>query len=150
MDELLRGVRLGLEGGAGDVRLGKSDARPLLLVAGGTGISQALCLALAQTMRHPDVAVEMLACADTDADLYFADLLPSEGTFTAKLIADANRDDSNAGLKWLVDRAPQLTAQTRVVLSGSPAFVYAATDTLVSAGLSEAQLESDVYSWAPR
>jgi hypothetical protein len=92
----------------------------------------------------------MLACADTDADLYFADLLPAEGTFTAKLIADANRDDSNAGLKWLVDRAPQLTAQTRLVLSGSPAFVYAATDTLVSAGLSEAQLESDVYSWAPR
>ena len=150
MDELLRRGRLELEGGAGDVRLERSDARPLLLVAGGTGISQALCLALAQTLRHPEVAVQMLACADTEADLYFADLLPSGGCFSAQLVADANRDETNAGLEWLARNASQLTAQTRVVLSGSPAFVYAATDTLVAAGLLDTQLESDVYAWAPR
>jgi CDP-4-dehydro-6-deoxyglucose reductase len=149
-DELLRGKHLEIEGGAGDVKLKPADDSPLLLVAGGTGISQALCLALAQTTRNPTTPVQMLACADTGADLYFRDLLPAAAGFQSELIADSKRDQSNAGLKWLAAHGPQVSEGTRVVLSGSPAFVYAATDTLVSAGMAETQLESDVYSWAPR
>jgi CDP-4-dehydro-6-deoxyglucose reductase len=150
MDELLKGDRLQLEGGAGDVRLSRDDDRPLLLVAGGTGVSQALCLALAQTSRHPNTSVQMLACADAEADLYFTDLLPTSPGFSAELIADSNRDDSNRGLSWLAENAAATASDTRVVLSGSPAFVYAATDTLITAGLNSVQLESDVYAWAPR
>ena len=150
MDELLKGDRLQLEGGAGDVRLSRDDDRPLLLVAGGTGISQALSLALAQTARHPNTSVQMLACADAEADLYFTDLLPTTPGFSAELIADSRRDDSNRGLRWLAENAGITASDNRVVLSGSPAFVYAATDTLVTAGLNSAQLESDVYAWAPR
>ena len=150
MDDLLRGKRLELEGGAGDVKLDPADDAPLLLVAGGTGISQALCLALAQTTRNPDTPVQMLACADTEADHYFRDLLPSAVGLRAQLIADSNRDERNAGQEWLAANGPNVSDATRVVLSGSPAFVYAATDTLIAAGLPETQLESDVYSWAPR
>lgn len=150
MDDLLRGEHLELDGGAGEVKLDPEDDGPLLLIAGGTGISQALCLALAQTTRHPETPVQMLACADVEADLYFRDLLPSAAAFRAQLIADSNRDETNAGLQWLAATAAQTSDATRVVLSGSPAFVYAATDTLTRAGLSEARLESDVYSWAPR
>ncbi len=150
MDELLAGDRLQLDGGAGDIRLLADDDRPLLLVAGGTGISQALCLATAQTARHPQATVQMLACADLAADLYFEDLLPTSAGFSAELIADPKRDESNAGLRWLAENARRMPGNTRVVLSGSPAFVYAATDTLIAAGLNQAQLESDVYAWAPR
>lgn len=148
MDELIVAERLTLDGPAGDVKLTLKDDRPLLLVAGGTGISQALSLAQAQTSRHPATRVQMLACADAPADLYFRDLLPSAPGFSAKLIADPNRDESNAGLTWLANCAPR--PDTRIVISGSPAFVYAATDTLIGAGLTKAQLESDVYAWAPR
>ena len=150
MDELLQSNRLKLDGGAGDIRLLTEDDRPLLLVAGGTGISQALCLAQAQTSRHPTTPVQMLACANTRADLYFRDLLPSVRSFSAELIADARRDESNAGLQWLADCAPHLAERTRVVISGSPPFVYAATDTLVASGIAQAQLASDVYAWSPR
>jgi CDP-4-dehydro-6-deoxyglucose reductase len=150
MDELLLDGRLTLDGGAGDVTLSPEDDRPLLLVAGGTGISQALCLALAQTTRHPDSPVHLLACSDADTDLYFGDLLPSSSTFRAELIADPSRDASNKGLSWLASQAPALAPESRVVLSGSPPFVYAATDTLIAAGIPQSQLESDVYAWAPR
>ncbi len=150
MDELLRSGQLALEGGAGEVTLRPDDDRPLLLVAGGTGISQALCLALAQSTRHPATPVQLLACADADEDFYFRDMLPNGSKFAAELIADANRDGSNAGLRWLTSNATGLSADTRVVISGSPGFVYAATDTLTSVGVSEARLESDVYAWAPR
>ncbi len=150
MDELLLGNRLALDGGAGEVRLAPDDDRPLLLIAGGTGISQVLCMALAQTSRHPSVDVQMLACADLQADLYFRDLLPVGPGFGVQLIADTRRDESNAGLRWLAGNAANTPGNARVVLAGSPAFVYAVTDTLVTAGLSQARLESDVYAWAPR
>ena len=150
MDELLQGERLVLDGGAGDIALSINDDRPLLLVAGGTGISQGLCLALAQTSRHAEASVRMLTCADTDADLYFQDLLPTSSGFEVTLIADARRNKNNAGLAWLTDNATEVSADTRVVISGSPAFVYAATDTLTEAGIPNSQLESDVYAWAPR
>ncbi|MEM8766230.1 MAG: hypothetical protein AAGE43_02205 [Pseudomonadota bacterium] len=150
MDELLKQSELTLVGGAGDVVLEPSDRSSLLLVAGGTGISQALCLAIAQTLRHPGVQTELLACADEAGDLYFEDLLPETEAFTARLISDSRRDARNAGLSWLRDRAQTLCKNTRVILSGSPAFVYAATDMLTDAGVGAGQLASDVYAWAPR
>lgn len=150
MDELLEGSQLTLAGGAGDVILAAADSSPLLLVAGGTGISQALCLALAQTLRHPGVPTALLACVDEAADLYFEDLLPETEAFEAKLICDSRRDAGNAGLRWLGERGPKLKQETRVILSGSPPFVYAATDVLTAAGVPAGQLASDVYAWAPR
>lgn len=149
MDTLLRDARpLTIRGPGGDVRLAPEDDRPLLLVCGGTGISQALCLATAQRLRHPQTAVEILACADHAEDLYFEDLIPDGATRT--LIADPARDASNAGLAWLRARAPRLEARTWVVVSGSPPFVWAVTDVLTASGLPSARLASDVYAWATR
>lgn len=155
MDSLLETGRLSLRGGIGEVRLAGEDASPLFLVAGGTGISQALCLASAQCKRHPTVSVTLLACADTEADLYFHDLLSEAATesasgFSAELIADDVRDENNRALVWLKDNAYRITTDHRVVLCGSPAFVYAATDTMVAAGVDQKLLESDVYAWASR
>jgi NAD(P)H-flavin reductase len=94
--------------------------------------------------------VELLACADDERDLYFDDLLPATAAFHFERIADARRDQSNRGLAWLTANAHRWDAATRVILSGSPAFVYAATDVLVAQGTPEESLESDVYAWAPR
>jgi NAD(P)H-flavin reductase len=150
MDELLQGRHLELRGGAGEICLLPEDACDLFLIAGGTGISQALCLAEAQCARHPESAVALLACADAEADFYYRDLLPDSPRFTATLIADAARDSGNRGLDWILRNGKALCSDgRRVVLSGSPAFVHAAADTLSGAGVSRSKLESDVFSWAP-
>lgn len=150
MDELLLGTRLHIEGGAGDIRLDPEDDGNLLLIAGGTGISQALSLAWAQTLRHPEAAVELLACADVERDMYFDDLLPDAPSFRFVPITDDRRDRDNRGLAWLAANAHRWQEKTRIVLSGSPPFVYAATDVLIENGISESHLASDVYAWAPR
>lgn len=160
MDELLKQGSLTLRGGSGNVYLNPEDDGPLLLVAGGTGISQALCLATAQCARHPGTEVWLLGCADTEADLYFQDLLPTAPNLQVQLIADPTRDSSNRGMQWLSSRGAIFVQDTqpgdrkrvsrRVVLSGSPAFVYAATDVLLAAGVPEQALAADVYAWAPR
>jgi len=139
---------LTIRGPAGDVRLAPEDDAPLLLVCGGTGVSQSLCLATAQRRRHPETAVELLACADHAADFYFEDLLPDG--LAATLIADPERTDSNRGLAWLRSRVPSLDGRTRVIISGSPPFVWAVTDVLTAGGLPPGRLSSDVYAWAPR
>lgn len=149
MDALLReAAPLTLRGPGGDVRLDVDDSRPLLLVCGGTGISQALCLATAQRLRHPATPVELLACVDHPADLYFRELLPDG--IASTLIADPVREASNRGLAWLRSRAPGLPEQARVIISGSPPFVWAATDALTHSGVPADRLASDVYAWAPR
>ncbi len=150
MDELLGGDQLRIRGGAGDVCLRQDDDQPLLLLAGGTGISQALCLAHAQQLRHPQRSVTLLGCADDEADLYYRDLLPAGSGFSAHLIADPARDSGNRALAWLTANAHQWTGDSRIILSGSPPFVYAMTDVLISQGRPEHSLESDVYGWAPR
>ena len=150
MDELLNGETLCIRGGSGDIRLGRNDARPLLLVAGGTGISQALSLSWAQSLRHPEAAVELLACADVERDMYFDGLLPDTPSFHFVPITDDRRDHDNRALAWLAANASRWHEGTRIVLSGSPAFVYAATDVLVENDIPEKRLESDVYAWAPR
>jgi CDP-4-dehydro-6-deoxyglucose reductase len=151
MDELLLdSTSLRLRGPGGDVMLAADDARPLLLVSGGTGISQALCLAAAQTDRHPNTTVVLLACADDPRDLYFQDLLPPGDHFHANLIADARRDRSNDALRWLAANAAGLAGETRVILSGGPPFVWAATDLLTESGVDRNRLESDVYAFGPR
>ena len=150
MDELLTGGRLRIRGGNGDIRLTADDDRPLVLIAGGTGISQALSLAWAQAERHPDTSVELLACADDERDLYFDDLLPVTAAFRFERVADPRRDRDNRGLAWLAANAHRWDLATRVILSGSPPFVYAATDVLTGHGRPQGSLESDVFAWAPR
>jgi len=149
MDALLQDTSaLTIRGPFGDVRLDPQDDRPLLLVCGGTGVSQAICLAAAQRLRNPHAAVQILACADHAGDLYFEDLLPEKVACT--LIADPARDGSNRGLQWLNAHTPRLDENTRVIVSGSPPFVWAVTDVLTDGGIAAENISSDVYAWAPR
>ena len=99
----------------------------------------------------PLLDVTLLFCAGTNADLYLRPWLADLDApwLNPILIADARRTPGNRGLTWLKDQAEKLLAH-RIVLSGSPGFVYAATDTLTQSGIAESALESDVFSYAPR
>jgi NAD(P)H-flavin reductase len=149
MDELLAvGRPLTLRGPGGSVRLRPDDASSLLLIASGTGTAQALSLIRAQTARHPDSSVLLLACAETRSGFYFRDLLPVSTRVTTMLSADPSRDEGNIALRWLT-RQPPPGRHVRTILCGAPAFVHSATAVLVAGGWTRDSLESDVYDYAP-
>jgi NAD(P)H-flavin reductase len=141
---------LTLRGPSGDVFVDSEEARPLLLISGGTGAAQALSIITELALRGSAQTVTLVACADTEQDFYFKDYLNSLNADWLKTvcIADPNRSSDNAGLRWLVEHAPGYQRH-RAIICGSPQFVYAVEDALVEAGTS-LTLESDVFAYAPR
>jgi len=152
MDELLARRRpLTLRGPFGKITVSVDESRPLLLVAGGTGASQALAIIDDLRLGNPGVDVVLLACADDESDFYFRTWLDDDprSWLDVTCIADARRDGANRGLRWLEARAGEFLYH-RVILSGSPGFVYAACDALKRGGIDQARFESDVFAYAPR
>lgn len=143
-------ARLTLRGPAGDICISPDEDRPLLLICGGTGAAQALAIIADVALQGPERDVTLLACADRDEDFYFRNTLSDYKArwLNTVYIADANRDSRNRGLRWLVDNAAHYTDR-RVIICGSPPFVYAVEDALNEAG-QELPLESDVFAYAPR
>ena len=154
VDELLATEQiLSLGPAAGDVHLSLPDGRPLLMIAGGTGIAQALSLVCAQIDLNPGAPTLLLCCADNEDDFYFRDLIPESPALTSILLADPDRTESNAGLQWIRSHGVEFLQRhnnARTCLSGSPGFVYAATDALAAQGVAADRLQSDVFAYAPR
>lgn len=157
---LIDGLLMAFEQGAreidvrdpsGEVVLDAALRQPLLLIAGGTGAAQAASFIDQLTFTPPPYDVTLLLCADTENDLYLRQWLEALDAPWLKttLIADTRRTQENDSLIWLTEHAHSLTTH-RIVLSGSPGFVYAATDTLTRSAIPESSLESDVFSYAPR
>lgn len=154
MDALLAGSdTLTVSGPAGDVTLRDPLHGPLLLVAGGTGMAQILCLIDELSGRASPPPATVLWCADNDADLYArSDLerLHWQGLDVHTLV-DASRARDNRGITWLRREGARFAGpDSQVVLAGSPGFVYAACDALTDAGVPPARFRSDVFSYAPR
>ncbi len=158
MDELLAaaarpGATLDLRGPGGDVSLPEPLTAPALIVAGGTGIAQAMSFVDAFARRDPGAAVTVVWCADEEQDFYLRAELDALDVpwLETVCIADPSREPSNRGLVWLRERAPALLAtDSPIVLAGGPPFVYAACDALTAAGIDVKQIQSDVFSYAPR
>ena len=140
-----------IRGPFGSVCLNGPLAEPLLIVAGGTGGAQAMGLLDSLLAEPPSQPVSLLWCADDARDLYRRDWLYGlhRTWLTSQCVVDPSRAKENRGLQWLRDRAPGM-AEHRVILSGSPGFVYAAVDALQAQGLNPQQMASDVFSYAPR
>ncbi len=154
IDEMLAARKQGsgefkLCGPFGDVILGSVQHEPLLLIAGGTGAAQAAGFIDQMAISPPEHKVTVLLCADTDADLYLRAWLDDLDApwLEAVFIADARRTPDNRSLIWLETQAETLNDH-RIVLSGSPGFVYAAADTLTRSGIAESALESDVFAYS--
>lgn len=168
MDELLDGGNtLEIRGPAGDVRLPVPLPAPALIVAGGTGIAQAMSFLDAFGTGGPGAPVTLLWCADRPDDFYLQDDLRALEApwLDYVLIADARRSALNRGIAWLrrhggrfTNGPPASRAASRaaspsvspIVLCGGPGFVHAAADALTAAGVRPDQMQSDVFSYAPR
>ena len=161
MDELLASSQtFDIRGPLGDVRL-PTATDALLLVAGGTGIAQALSMIDELAGRPPSYPVSLLWCVDQQRDLYCASDLAALAAdwLDIEYVVDANRTTANRGLARLRERAHlsqlALTQGGRagepwVLLAGGPGFVYRAMDRLLDAGIDEHCLHSDVFAYAPR
>lgn len=157
MDELLASREpLTVRGPAGEVRLPQPLTRPLLLVAGGTGIAQALAFVDAFQPSSPAAAVTLVWCVDTPQGLYLRREIEAMAAdwLTFVPIVDGRRDADNAALHWLRDNAVAgaggRQAPGPAVLAGSPGFVYAALDALIGGGADPDLIQSDVFAYAPR
>jgi CDP-4-dehydro-6-deoxyglucose reductase, E3 len=151
LDGLLeRGEPLAVSGPAGTVSVDAASRSPILLVAGGTGMAQVFGL-LDELAGRPEPAdVTVLWCADRESDFYLREDLAAMGA-TVTTIADPARGPDNAGLRWLAREAGRWQRPgSQVVLCGGPAFVYAAADALIAAGVPERHLQADVFDYAPR
>lgn len=154
MDRLLNAAgSLEIRGPSGDVTLQLPLPAPALIAAGGTGIAQAMSFIDAFRDAAPGAHVSVLWCADREQDFYLQKELESLDApwLDTTLLADPERSTGNRGLRWLTDNAARFRDRTsQVVLAGSPGFVYAARDVLLAAGIDQNQLQSDVFSYAPR
>lgn len=146
LDRLLRDdTQLHLSGPYGDVRVSRDE--DCLLIAGGTGASQAFAIARDRAHRAVAGRTDVLWCADTKHDLYAVDELQALATLTT--VVDDQRRAANAGLQWLRTHAGVMR-DANVVICGSPGFVYAVHDVLLEVGFAPSALQADVYSYAPR
>jgi CDP-4-dehydro-6-deoxyglucose reductase len=149
MNELLEGARdLSIEGPYGDVRFDGPYEDDLLLIAGGSGISQ--CRAVIDHLRerkqtHGVRLIWSVAQAD---QLYCDTELRAFARWLEYVpVVDAPNSES-AAIVWL--RTAQLPRSGRILVSGGPGFVYAVVDVLRTLGVGSAVIESDVFSYAPR
>lgn len=141
-------LSLQIRGPAGTIEVTADESRRLLLIAGGTGIAQAL--SIAETLQNgSSTGHHLLACADYQEDFYCTDAFASLSKTDAHFVADPDRSADNLGLGWLRKHAGGLLP-ARIILCGSPGFVYAVTDTLQAMDIGPDRLESDVFAYAPR
>jgi CDP-4-dehydro-6-deoxyglucose reductase len=157
MDELLEsGKPLRMRGPFGNVTAPADPDVPLLLIAGGTGISQVCSILDELALTTARAPVTMLWCVDDAVELYCrAELEALDRTWLhAEWIVDPRRDAGNAGLRRIaaiaVAPARHASRVDWILLGGSPGFVYAALDVLEAAGVDPERVHSDVFAYAPR
>jgi len=150
MRDAIASGEIEIEDVQGSVTLESMTQPHLLFVCAGSGFAQAhSMLSSAIHQNHPAKRTLMWA-VDSPTDFYARDLLRTIGhSASIHLFADRRRDPSNSGMLWLRNQAPRITSDN-VVLCGSPNFVYAVTDLLITAGVPSQCLHSDVYAYAPR
>ncbi len=149
MNELLdTGTELSIEGPFGDVHITAPLAEDLLLIAGGSGISQ--CRAILEHLRHAENSRRVtLVWSVTQREHLYADAeLRNFATWLSyEAVVDSPQVPS-AVLAWL--RTHALPTSGRIVISGGPGFVHAVADVLNELGVTNVTVESDVFSYAPR
>lgn len=147
MDQLLTGDALSLSEPQGNVTWGQID-EPLLIIAGGSGAAQAFSCAEHRAL-HQTCITQILWCADVEDETYETDRLSRYANGKLTVCVDNQRTPQNQGLSWLRAHCKNFLDH-RVVLSGSPAFVYTVTDLLLSENFAASQMHADAYTYAPR
>lgn len=139
----------------GDVQVDVSQPAPLLLIAAGTGLAQMRSIieqARAQGAQQP---IHLYWGARTGQELYQPDCWQEWQALTnVHLHQVVSHDADWSGRKGFLYEAviadlPELS-DFKVIVCGSPAMVYGTLDALVEHGMQPEQMQSDVFSYAPR
>lgn len=153
----------------GDCFLPLNRSEPLLLIAAGTGFAQLKAIVEAALAEAPARQISIWWAVRERRDLY-AESLAREWAvahpnvdFHAVVEMPETEFESRSGIIWHAGRidevlaaefgsstGPQTLVGFEIYLAGSPGMVYACVDTLAPMGLTEAQVHSDVFSYAPR
>ncbi|MCR9278311.1 MAG: hypothetical protein NXH85_10070 [Pseudomonadaceae bacterium] len=143
-------IRIGVA--AGDVTRPATETRPLSLVCAGTGISQALSLLAAEAGSGRAGESRLYwARSEADAGIDWISLCPAAAEASPiEFIAD----DPSIGPRNQLQQQLILDARhlkrTDIIVCGPPAFAYQSLDSLVGAGVPEAAIRADAFSYAPR
>lgn len=135
--------------------------RPLLLVAGGTGISQVRAV-LHELLETSAAPVRLYWGVAREDDLYLAAELDAlaqrHACFEWLAAVEASAPTAHAGGRGRVgDLLAEHVAAGRLrledwdlLLAGGPPMVWGTVERLRGVGLTEAQTRSDVFEYAPR
>lgn len=148
LELLVTGTTVQLLPPAGNVVLDGTE-KELFFICGGSGIAQAWSM-LEHLARQPTrPRVGLVWCVDAPNLLYLSERLNGLHFLDPVIFVDERRNEDNAGMTWLCGHTAELQ-QSKVVICGGPAFVWAAVDALQRDGDSALNLASDVFDYAPR
>ena len=143
----------------GECFLDKLPDQPILLVCAGTGFSQIKCLAESILQQDPNHEVHLYWSNRALKDFYLYDL-PKDWAaanpnfhFHPILETQPDCDSWNARAGWIyqvIHEDFDDLSNVQMYACGSPNMVHGTLDQLEKLGLSEANMHSDVFSYAPR
>lgn len=145
----------------GECFLKELPDQPILLVCAGTGFSQIKCLAEAILAQDENHEVHVYWSNKALQDFYLYDLPKQWATEYANFHfhpiletkKDGESDSWNGRAGWIYEVIHEDfddLSQVQMYACGSPNMVHGTLDQLEKLGLSEDNMHSDVFSYAPR
>ena len=152
MQALLQQDTLSLSKAQGDVSITRALRCKLLLIAGGTGITQARSLLSHLAQCQVTHQTRLVWSVNSNNDFYQLESLQDLAThpwFELDLLARDNHSQLRPLDTWF---SVNLSAfrNSHLILSGSPDFVYYCADQVEAHNIPIQQIRSDVFAYAPR
>lgn len=137
--------------------MAEHEGEPLIMIAAGSGISQIKCLTEAALKLNPKQELHLYWSNRQAEDFYLQHWLEqlqlSYPNFKHHLILEATNEQWSGRSGWLYQILMadfQRFDQVQLFACGSPTMVYGTLDQLAPLGLSERNMHSDVFTYAPR
>lgn len=139
----------------GDCHVARLPARPLVLIAAGTGLAQMQSIIEDCLARGFEQAIHLYWGVREAADFYdtpfWEHWAQQPNLYLHRVVSDDAAWPGRQGLLPQAVCADLATlAEYEFFVSGSPPMVYATLDTLVAAGMPEENMRADVFAYAPR
>lgn len=130
---------------------------PLIMIAAGSGFSQVKCLTEAALKLNPRQEVHLYWSNKEATEFYLAELVEQwqqqYPNFRYHLILEDGPEHWHGRRGWIYQVLSEdfaSLAHTQVFACGSPNMVYGTLDKLAHLGLSQENMHSDMFTYAPR
>ena len=143
----------------GDCYIESAPDNPIIMIAASTGITQMKSIFEFLVATGSTQQVYLYWGVLTDADLYLADLchkwqVQYDNFHYVPVVSEPDTAPNWSGRTGLVgEEALQDfddVSNVTVIVSGGPGMVYATLDAFMARGMPEANMKSDIFSYAPR